>query len=158
MRPATAGDAYRLADIVLAATEDQGRLPAMSLEERAEWREGFAEWSRRTAELADPANALSVITAEKNAGTPDGEVIGRLRVVRDAGGLRLAGLQLVPEAQGRGIGTSIVRDLQERAAHEGVPLLLGVEKDNPRARRLYERLGFRKTGEANGEDLLRWPT
>jgi ribosomal protein S18 acetylase RimI-like enzyme len=145
VRPATAGDAYRLADIVLAA----GGLPAMTPGERAEWHEGFAEWSRRTVLEADPGNVLSVVMA-------GGEVVGRLRVVRDQAGVELAGIQLLPAFQGRGIGTSIIRDLQVSAAREGVPLRLGVEKGNLGARRLYERLGFRLTGETDAEYLLTW--
>ena len=143
LRPATAADAHLLADIVLAATRAQGRMPAMTPQEEAEWRDGFAEWSRRTLDM------LAVVMRGD-------EPIGRLRVVRDPGGIELAGIQLLPSAQGRGIGTSIIRDLQDTARREAVPLLIGVEKDNPGARRLYERLGFVLTGEDEKEYRLAW--
>ena len=64
----------------------------------------------------------------------------------------LAGLQLRPDVQGRGLGTALVRSLQE----EGRPVTLGVERDNPRARALYERLGFALVGQDDRDDLLRW--
>ncbi|WP_250033317.1 bifunctional NUDIX hydrolase family protein/GNAT family N-acetyltransferase [Paractinoplanes maris] len=150
LRPATADDAYVLADIVMAATKAQGRWTARSPGDEADWREGFAEWSRDTVREASPGNALSVIMLGD-------EVIGRLRVVRRDGVVQLAGLQLVPSAQGRGIGSSIVRDLQTAAAGEGLTLLIGVEKDNPRARRLYERLGCVLESETGDEHLLRRP-
>nr|WP_221377720.1 GNAT family N-acetyltransferase [Actinoplanes polyasparticus] len=145
VRPATADDAYVLADIVMAATKAQGRWPERSPEQDAEWREGFAEWSREPS----PGSELSVILL-------DDEVVGRLRVVRRESALQLAGIQLLPSVQGRGIGTSIIRGLQDVAAREGIPLLIGVEKDNPRARRLYERLGCRLESESDEEFLLRW--
>ncbi|MBL7259705.1 GNAT family N-acetyltransferase [Paractinoplanes lichenicola] len=145
LRPATLDDAVTLAEIVMAATKHQGRWPAMTPADEQEWRTGFADWSRQT--LAD----VSVIVE-------GGEAIGRLRVVRGDGFLRLAGIQLLPSAQGRGIGTAIVRQLQSRARRESVPLLIGVEKDNPRARQLYERLGCVPVGEneAGDEVELRW--
>ncbi|MEV4349729.1 GNAT family N-acetyltransferase [Actinoplanes sp. NPDC049596] len=145
VRPATAGDAERLAEIVLEATEHQGRLPAMTERERAEWRDGFAEWSRRTVEEASPGNVLSVVLL-------GGEIVGRLRAVREERGVRLAGIQLVPAVQGRGIGTSIILGL--RRDHR--PLFINVDKDNDGARRLYERLRFTLCGETADEYLYSW--
>ncbi|OUE20413.1 putative acetyltransferase [Clavibacter michiganensis] len=52
----------------------------------------------------------------------------------------------VDEAQrGRGIGTAIMRAAEERVGSG--PLTVRVGLDNPRARALYERLGYRGTGE-----------
>ena len=141
VRPARDDEAYLLADIVMAATKAQGRWPDRTPEQDAEWREGFAAWSRETI----PGSELSVILV-------DGEVVGRLRVVRQESAIQLAGIQLLPSAQGRGLGTSIIRDLQS----QGLPLVIGVEKDNPRARRLYERLGCVLESESDDEYLLRW--
>ena len=46
--------------------------------------------------------------------------------------------------QGQGIGTSLVRAVEALAAERGYSAVeLGVEDSNPRARRLYERLGYR---------------
>jgi ribosomal protein S18 acetylase RimI-like enzyme len=75
---------------------------------------------------------------------------------RDAGGLWLdsspdviyiADFQVLPALQGRGIGTSVLRGLIAEAATRRVPVELVVLQVNPRARRLYERLGFRVTEE-----------
>lgn len=75
---------------------------------------------------------------------------------RDAGGLWLessphliyiADLQVLPELQGRGIGTSVLRGLIADGAARYVPVELAVLQVNPRARRLYERLGFKVADE-----------
>jgi GNAT superfamily N-acetyltransferase len=57
----------------------------------------------------------------------------------------LRNLQVDAAERGRGIGTAIVRAAEERVAPGR--LAVGVGLDNPRARALYERLGYRGTGE-----------
>jgi ribosomal protein S18 acetylase RimI-like enzyme len=75
-------------------------------------------------------------------GTP----AGRLYVARPPGEIRLIDIALLPEYRGRGIGGRILRDLAAEGDLAGVPVRLSVVRDNP-ARRLYERLGFRVTGD-----------
>jgi len=58
------------------------------------------------------------------------------------GDLFLANIHLLPEYQGGGIGSAIVRDLEAQANIASVPLTLNVLKSNPGALRLYERLGL----------------
>lgn len=152
LRPATIEDAETLTDIVVAATKAQGRWPARTAETEREWRRRFIAWSRETAVTADPTNVLSVIEVAR-------EAVGRLRVVRTTGqgpNLELAGIQLRPAMQGRGIGTAVIRELQREATHRGGRLTLAVEKDNPRARALYERLGCVLVGESDDEYALHW--
>ncbi len=148
IRAATAADAEFLTDTAIAATEAQGRFPADL--DRAEYRAGFLDWTREQlrGEVAD--STTSVVTAY-------GADVGRLRVVRTAGLVELAGLQLLPAHQGKGIGTRIVRDLMAEAAAIGCGFGLSVEKDNPRAQALYERLGLVVVGEDGAEWVLRLP-
>jgi ribosomal protein S18 acetylase RimI-like enzyme len=70
---------------------------------------------------------------------------------RDAGGLWLeessallyiANIQVVPAFQSRGLGSAVIRELIARAASRSLRLELSVLQANPRARQLYERLGF----------------
>jgi ribosomal protein S18 acetylase RimI-like enzyme len=76
--------------------------------------------------------------------------------VEDRGDSLFLGLiAILPEYQGRGIGTTLVRRLQRRAEEEGVPVTLQVLKVN-RARELYERLGFVLTGETDTHYQMRW--
>ena len=130
-----------LGDVVVAATRDQGRFPD-DFDEPA-WRAGFAAWS---AEQITAGPGTFVIEC-------GGRPVGRLRVVDSADCLEVAGLQLLPSAQSHGIGSAVLLRLAADAAPR--PLTLGVEKDNPRARALYERLGFVPDGETETEHRLR---
>jgi ribosomal protein S18 acetylase RimI-like enzyme len=65
-------------------------------------------------------------------------------------------LFLLPEFQGRGIGTECMSRLMAEAERLGLPFRLQVRKQNHRARRLYERLGFSITGETDLHDLMEW--
>jgi GNAT superfamily N-acetyltransferase len=62
------------------------------------------------------------------------------------GGPELRNLQVEEAARGRGAGTAIVREAERRIGPGG-RLTMAVGLDNPRARALYERLGYRSTGE-----------
>jgi ribosomal protein S18 acetylase RimI-like enzyme len=72
--------------------------------------------------------------------------IGRMLVTRDAKKSHLVDIALLSEHRGKGIGTQLLRDLIAHSQQMGVPLTLQVLKTNPAAR-LYERLGFTRTGE-----------
>jgi ribosomal protein S18 acetylase RimI-like enzyme len=60
-----------------------------------------------------------------------------------------------PNFQGRGIGTAVLRETQERARARGVPVVLGTFLTN-RAVGLYRRLGFRETGSTDIHVLMEW--
>jgi ribosomal protein S18 acetylase RimI-like enzyme len=159
VRPATAEDVAALTDIVIEATKAQGLWPPMSQAAEDDWRRSFIDWSGEQVTAADPCNSLSVIEES-------GQPIGRLRIVRNVASdrahrgegqrIELAGIQLRPAWQRRGIGTAIIRELQDEAARDQVPLDIGVGKNNPHARRLYERLGCVQVGEDDEEYHLRW--
>ena len=55
-------------------------------------------------------------------------------------------IALMPEHRGAGIGTKLLKELQEEAKAAGKKLSIHVERFNP-ARRLYERLGFQQVEE-----------
>jgi ribosomal protein S18 acetylase RimI-like enzyme len=125
-----------LVDVVIEATRAQGRL--LDGFDEGQWRAGFSDWTLEQVHNESPDVTTSVVEVS-------GERAGRLRITRTAGGIELNGIQLLPRFQSRGIGTAVVEDLKTQAAAAGIPLDLGVEKDNPDARRLYERLGFLHT-------------
>jgi ribosomal protein S18 acetylase RimI-like enzyme len=86
----------------------------------------------------------------------DGEPAGRLYVDRTADRIHLLDIALLPEHRGRGVGTALLRQLQEEAAAAGIPVVLHVETSNPAAS-LYNDLGFVAT--SGGEGLyqeMRW--
>lgn len=51
-------------------------------------------------------------------------------------------ISLLPAWRGQGLGTALLAAAQAQAATRGAALLLQVSRHNPRARALYERLGF----------------
>ena len=61
--------------------------------------------------------------------------------------LYLANIQVLPEWQGRGLGSRIVELVAAIAHARGRTLVLRVLKVNPRAQRFYERLGLQVTGD-----------
>jgi ribosomal protein S18 acetylase RimI-like enzyme len=147
IRPATDEDVGFLADVVFEATRAQGRLP-VGFDERR-WHARYAEWTSEQVRGEVANSTTSVIEV-------DNERAGRLRITRTADYIELSGIQLLPAVQRRGIGTAIIEELKAQAVAAGVPLELGVEKDNPDARRLYERLGFVHVDENEDEFKLRW--
>ncbi len=55
-----------------------------------------------------------------------------------------------PELRGRGLGTRLMRAMEDRIRSRNLQwAILGVEDDNPRARSLYERLGYREFRRSN---------
>jgi len=84
-----------------------------------------------------------------------GEPIGALGVAEREDGFFLAELQVLPEQQGHGVGTSVLRVLLERARRARKPVALRVLLQN-RARSLYERHGFVTTGQTETHYLMQW--
>jgi ribosomal protein S18 acetylase RimI-like enzyme len=146
IRPATEDDVDFLTAVAIDVTKDQGRWPED--EDEAQYRDGYADWTREQLRGEVPDSSLSVLELE-------GARVGRLRVVRPGDLVELAGLQILPAYQGRGLGSEVVRGLAAEAHADRLPLELDVEADNPRARALYERLGFQPVGENDGEIRMR---
>jgi predicted N-acetyltransferase YhbS len=64
-------------------------------------------------------------------------------------------LEVRPELRGHGIGTALVQACEDAAHERGYHLIvLGVGLDNPRAKSLYERLGYRDW--RGGPIVARW--
>lgn len=85
----------------------------------------------------------------------DGKPVGRIYVWRSGQEVRLVDIALLPAARGRGIGTELLRDLIAQSEGERLPVRLQVVVTNP-ARRLYLRLGFRRTGGDGVYDEMEW--
>ncbi|MFF5938459.1 GNAT family N-acetyltransferase [Streptomyces sp. NPDC012508] len=73
----------------------------------------------------------------------DGTFVGcvTFRPYDDGPGLYIEHFYLAPEAQGRGLGTAVLRELLARADEQSLPVRLVVVRGSA-ARRLYEREGF----------------
>ena len=74
------------------------------------------------------------------------EPAGRLYVDQREDEIRIVDIALLPEYRNRGIGSGLLGDLIAGADRAGKPLTIHVERFN-RARRFYERLGFREIAD-----------
>ncbi len=149
VRPATEADVGFLTDVVVEATYDQGRFPDDF--DEVDFRNGFSAWTAEQVDGDGAGSSISVVEV-------DGEPAGRLRVVRRGGLVEIAGLQLLPDHQSRGVGRTVVDGVLAQARAAQLPVELGVEKDNPRARAFWERCGFAYVGEDETEHRLRLAT
>jgi ribosomal protein S18 acetylase RimI-like enzyme len=76
----------------------------------------------------------------------DGENAGWLFVSDLEDQIRIVEIMVLARYRGRGIGSTAIRDVLTAAAQTGKRVTLAVNAMNIRAFRLYERLGFRRTG------------
>lgn len=76
----------------------------------------------------------------------DGRNAGRLVVNRGPQELRIVDIALLPKHRNAGIGSALLQGILSEASTTGKPVRLCVYKSN-RAQRLYQRMGFVKTGE-----------
>jgi len=79
----------------------------------------------------------------------DGRIlgIGAVDYAKHPGAGYLWQLSVHPDHQSQGLGTALIAALERRAAtHGATTTCLSVETDNPRARQLYERLGYVAVG------------
>lgn len=85
----------------------------------------------------------------------DGVPIGRLYVARWEKEIRIVDITLLTEFRGTGIGTKLLRELQDEARSAGKSLTIHVERFN-RALALYQRLGFQQVEDKGVYLLMKW--
>ncbi len=107
-------------------------------DEAAHWTE--EEYRRVWSETAVSRQAL---VAEEGT-----EIAGFLVARHVAGEWELENIAVKPELRGRGIGAALLGNLLELLrARQGVRLMLEVRASNQMARKLYDRLGLRISGQ-----------
>jgi ribosomal protein S18 acetylase RimI-like enzyme len=94
-----------------------------------------------------------ILLGEKPAGQP----IGRLYVDRREKEIRVMDIALLPEWQNVGIGSTLMRQLQDEARSSKRTVSLHVEVNNTRAMSWYQRLGFAARGQNETHVFLLWP-
>jgi len=134
-----------------AAPEDREFLWSLHLETMRDYVHKTWGWDdiwqrERFDENFDPAR-LQIIEYE-------GRAIGYISVERPGNEIFLAAIEVAPEFQNNGVGTYLVRNLMEDSDKLNLPARLLVLKVN-RARRLYERMGFERTGETPTHYVMR---
>lgn len=86
----------------------------------------------------------------------DGVPVGWVIVDRSGETLHGIDIGLLPDEQGKGAGTAIIRALQDEAAREGRDMTISVQRFNVRAVALYDRLGFCATAETPMHVTMAW--
>ncbi len=64
----------------------------------------------------------------------------------DEGEIYIDTLAVRPEYRNHGLGTKLIYEVKSRSAHMKKPIGLLVDPDNPNARKLYEKIGFKWIG------------
>ena len=108
------------------------------------------QFNAQTAHYGENYPGASFQIIERN-----GVSAGRLYVARWENEIRIIDIALLPEHRGAGLGTRLLKELQEEAGAAGKKLSIHVEQFNP-ARRLYERLGFQEVEEKEVYLLMEW--
>jgi GNAT superfamily N-acetyltransferase len=113
----------------------------------------FLGWSGGSAHLVSVGLALDRVESGEVeylvVRAPSGDPIakGGIDYALRPGTGTLTQLATAYEFQGLGIGAHLIAVAEERMRERGVHTAeMGVEDDNPRARALYERLGYREVG------------
>jgi len=118
----------------------------------AEQRDAFVrmQFAAQTASYhgANPDASFDVVEVA-------GEPVGRLSVDRRAEMVHVIEISVAPGFRGAGIGSGLLRRLQDEAAASSRGVSVYVEVHNP-AQRLYERLGFVPVAEVGVHRLLEW--
>ena len=114
--------------------------------------QAFADWS----EAADRAHHQQWMQdGRAQAIVVEDRIAGSFELVRHEDALWLRRLELDPRLHGSGLGTQILRDVQQEARRQGLRVVLDVFTHNP-VRRLYDRLGFAEAGREGPSIKMEW--
>jgi ribosomal protein S18 acetylase RimI-like enzyme len=132
-------DSWRaMRDIRLAALRDTPDAFASTYEREAGLAE--ADWKRRTT------RGGNFLAYAQELGTAPVGIVGGYEA--EPGVAELISMWVSPQARGRGIGQALVEAVVGWARAHGMQVVhLWVAENNGHARLLYERRGFRPTGE-----------
>jgi len=86
----------------------------------------------------------------------DGKPVGRLWVSQGDTEFHLVDIAVHPSLQCKGIGTVLIRRLQQEAAKAGLPIRCAVFRFNPGSLRFHQRLGFAIAREDQMHYYMEW--
>jgi ribosomal protein S18 acetylase RimI-like enzyme len=125
------------------------------------YQEQYAGATFDVIELSGPPGEVPTPDTASGGQSPpyrslDSVPIGRLYVARWADEIRIVDIALLPEFRGRGIGSTLIKQVLAEGKAAGKPVSIHVEQFNP-ARSLYRRLGFEVVEERGAYWLMRRP-
>jgi ribosomal protein S18 acetylase RimI-like enzyme len=139
LRPATNADIDFLRNTFAVAYEQ------VMLRQFGSWNEHDQQISFDRVIADEP---IQIITVE-------GKPCGFLQIDELPNEIWIDEVVLLPEAQGKGIGSTLVRQVQETAQQRQLPVKLNVLHANP-AIELYRRLGFQRIGDTETYTEMEW--
>jgi len=148
LRPITPADDSFLADVYAISRAEELAQTGWTEEQKA-------QFCRRQFDAQSAYYSVNYPGALFQVIERDGQSIGRLYVARWEKEIRIVDITLLPESRGSGIGTNLLRDLQNEAAAAGRSLTIHVERFN-RALQLYQRLGFQQVEDKGVYLLMEW--
>lgn len=86
----------------------------------------------------------------------NGKFIGFVQYYLEHSCYHVVEIHLLPEYRGNGIGSNILKALQEICIAQGKKIQLGCFKENVRAKNLYHKLGFIQIGETDTHHILEY--
>jgi ribosomal protein S18 acetylase RimI-like enzyme len=131
-------------DVTLRPASDQDReflytLHCATMRDAIEQTWGWDDsWQRASFETRLAEYDVSVIEVDRRP-------VGSVWLEQRPDSLYVHDFGVSPSEQCRGIGSAVVGMVVEQGARRRLPIVLSVLSVNPRARALYERLGFRVT-------------
>ena len=148
VRPTVAADSDLLLEIFAASRADFAFLPLPpDAKNQLIAQQHRAQLSHYAA--AYPGAQYLVVEA-------DGAPVGELIVWQNASQLRIVDIALLPAHRSRGIGTVLIRRLQDQARLADLRLQLAVWASNDAAVHFYRQLGFEQTSDDAGYLDLTW--
>jgi ribosomal protein S18 acetylase RimI-like enzyme len=144
----TASDREFLFEVYASSRADEMALvPWGTQEKEAFLRQQFELQDRHYREHYPSARFQLIQHEDRN--------IGRLYIHETEKEIRVMDIAILTPWRGRGIGSSLLREILARAADSARIVTLHVEHQNP-ARRLYDRLGFRTVADEGVYLRLEW--
>lgn len=129
-------------DVMTATSGHSGRADANAAAPDGWWDlyiEGFNRDASKV--IAGAKDHPRFATVQDDNGNDAGIGLG---VLNDAGWLGIFGMWTRPELRSQGLGTDMLHALTQGAIDNGaIGLYLQVERSNPKAQKLYQRVGFR---------------
>ncbi len=148
LRPITPGDDAFLARVYASSRAEELAVTGWPVELKA-------DFCRRQFDAQSAYYAANYPRASFQIIEREGWPVGRLYVDRWENEIRIVDITLLPEFRGSGVGTKLLRDLQDEARAAGKSLTIHVERFN-RALSLYQRLGFQQVEDKGVYLLMRW--
>ena len=148
LRPATTEDAEFLLEVFKSSRGDD-------LRELAWEEDRIGEFLDMQFEAQQRLDQSEYQQADDQIVLCEGKPAGRLMVERRDHEIRCVNVALLPAHRNTGIGTFLIRQLQDEARLANKPLRLGVIRFS-RAVGLFERLGFARTSETGSHFQMEW--